>query len=281
MALEVLRVSFRALSLFDRHRRLAGQHLGLVAQRDAAEMALDEADNGEPGLQRDAEARNTDRKQHEHVAERGQFLGLDPGRTTAGNAMPAETASKQRRVIFIIFPFGERGRRAIVNTQCRSCRRPLQFPEPLTEHPNIRSLDGADYEPSVPSRWRFEAKLRRRGCSGFSWKVVGGRRGGKEQIDGMARSPINNGCCHNIRVLPNRIRRGSDGSRLRILRTGRYARRRFVEPAVVIDALASPVRCLATCQYKQAIRSRRMACSGNKRPHPPTRPPARCRRGKP
>jgi isopenicillin N synthase-like dioxygenase len=35
--------------LFDRHRRLAGQHLGLVAQRDAAEMALDEADNGASG----------------------------------------------------------------------------------------------------------------------------------------------------------------------------------------------------------------------------------------
>jgi hypothetical protein len=48
----------------------------LVAQRDAAEMALDEADDGEPGLQRDAEARNTDRKQHEPIAERGQFLGL-------------------------------------------------------------------------------------------------------------------------------------------------------------------------------------------------------------
>lgn len=55
----------------DRHRRVVGQHSPLVAQSNAAEVALDQADDGEPGLQRDAEARNTDRKQHEQVAERG------------------------------------------------------------------------------------------------------------------------------------------------------------------------------------------------------------------
>ena len=68
-------------------------------------MALDQANNGEPGLQRDAEARNTDRKQHEHVAERGQFsawrrmTATPSGTPIAAPALDDITNTKQARAM--------------------------------------------------------------------------------------------------------------------------------------------------------------------------------------
>jgi Helix-turn-helix domain len=64
-------------------------------------------------------------------------------------------------------------------------------------------------------------------------------------------------------------------------RTEGSAGRRFVEPAAVMNALSCPVRYLERNGYKRAGHSRRMVCSDNKRPHPPRRVPARCRRSKP